>query len=195
MGYKKLRKDTAELLKASYETIPMAEKRLSKKGYALDKELSTNESKVFYNKKNNKPVLLERGSSNIKDWVVDDSLILFGLSNLSSRQQKTKDLNKKIESKYNKPVSGVGHSLGGHLIENGGLKGNVITYNKAASFADIGRTHNKRQVDLKTRNDIPSFLSGYQEHNVEIIKQKERSINPLKDVYEAHDIKNLFPNA
>ena len=194
MGYKKLRKNAGEFLKASYEPLNVAEKRMSKKGYVLDKDLSTVESKVFVNKKNNKPVLVERGSSNIKDWVVDDVLIGVGLSGLSSRQQKTKTLNKKIEEKYNKPVSGLGHSLGGHLIENGGLKGNVITYNKAASFADIGRAYNKKQVDLKTRNDLPSFLSGYQEHNVEIIKQKEKSINPFKNAIEAHDIRNLFPD-
>ena len=194
MGYKKLRKNDGEFLKASYEDLNVAEKRMNKKGYSLDKDLSTDESKVFINKNNNKPVLIERGSSNLKDWVVDDVLIGIGLSGLSSRQQKTKALNRKIEEKYNKPVSGVGHSLGGHLIENGDLKGNIITYNKASSFSDIARTYNKKQVDLKTKNDLPSFLSGYQNHNVEIIKQKERSINPFKNAVEAHDIRNLFPD-
>jgi hypothetical protein len=43
--------------------------------------------------------------------------------------------------------------------------------------------------------DLPSLLSNTQYHNVEVVKQKEHSLNPFKEVFEAHDVDNLFPNA
>jgi hypothetical protein len=85
--------------------------------------------------------------------------------------------------------------LGGRLIENSGAHGNIITYNKASGLGDIGKTFDKKQVDIKTNNDLPSFLSNFQNHNVELVKQKEHSINPFQEVYNAHNVDNLFPHA
>jgi len=193
MGYKKLRKDAPELMKASYETQGKAEERMKKKGYTYDKDLSTMESKVFVNKRG-KPVIAQRGSTRLSDWA-EDALIGVGLGGLGSRQKKAIELNKKVEEKYGKSVDAVAHSLGGRLIENSGGKGNIITFNKAAGLGDIGKTFNKKQVDVKTQNDLPSFLSNFQNHNVETVQQKEHSINPFTEVYNAHNLDNLFPNA
>lgn len=193
MGFKKLRKDAGELMKASYETQADAEKRMSKKGYTYDKDLSSMESKVFVNKRG-KPVIVQRGSTRLSDWA-EDGLIAVGLGSLGNRQKKAIELNKKVEQKYGKPVDAVGHSLAGRLIENSGAKGNIITYNKAAGLGDIGKSFSKKQLDIKTSEDLPSLLSNTQYHNVEVVKQKEHSINPFKEVFEAHDIDNLFPNA
>ena len=193
MGYKKLRKNAGDFLKASYETQADAENRMSKKGYTYDKDLSTMESKVFVNKRG-KPTIVQRGSTRLSDWA-EDGLIAVGLGSLGNRQKKAIELNKKVETKYGKSADAIGHSLGGRLVENQGSNGNVITYNKASGLGDIGKTFDKKQVDIKTNNDLPSFLSNFQNHNVEVVKQKEHSLNPFKEVFNAHNVDNLFPNA
>ena len=193
MGLKKLRKDTADLLKASYETQANAENRMSKKGYTYDKDLSSMESKVFVNKRG-KPVIVQRGSTRLSDWA-EDGLIAVGLGALGSRQKKAIELNKKVEEKYGRSADAVGHSLGGRLVENQGSKGNIITYNKASGLGDINKTFSRKQLDIKTVEDVPSVLSNFQNHNVEVVKQKEHSLNPFKEVFNAHNVDNLFPNA
>ena len=193
MGYKKLRKNAGDFLKASYETQKDAEARMSKKGYTYDKDLSSMESKVFVNK-NGKPTIVQRGSTRLSDWA-EDGLIAVGLGGLGNRQKKAIELNKKVEEKYGRNADAIGHSLGGRLVENSGSHGNIITYNKATGLGDIGKTFDKKQVDIKTVEDLPSALSNFQNHNVEIVKQKEHSINPFKEVWSAHNVDNLFPNA
>ena len=193
MGLKKLRKDTPDLLKASYLSQSQAEDLMKKKGYSYDKDLSTMESKVFINKKG-RPVIAQRGSTRLSDWA-EDGLIAVGLGSLGSRQKKAIELNNNVEKKYGRVADAVGHSLGGRLIENSGSHGNVITFNKAIGLGDIGKTFKNNQVDIRTNNDIVSGLTNLQTHNVETIKQKVHSFNPFQEVYKAHDVDNLFPNA
>ena len=193
MGLKKLRKDAGDLLKASYETQANAEARMKNKGYTYDKDLSTMESKVFVNKRG-KPVIAQRGSTRLSDWG-EDVLIGVGLGGLGNRQIKAIELNKKVEEKYGRSADAVDHSLGGRLVENQGSKGNIITYNKASGLGDIGKSFSKKQLDIKTNLDVPSALSNFQNHNVEIVKQKEHSLNPFKEVWNAHNVDNLFPNS
>ena len=126
MGYKKLRKNAGDLLKASYESQADAENRMSKKGYTYDKDLSSMESKVFVNKRG-RPVIVQRGSTRLSDWA-EDGLIAVGLGGLGNRQKKAIELNKKVEEKYGKPADAVGHSLGGRLVENQGSKGCNVRY-------------------------------------------------------------------
>ena len=128
MGYKKLRKNAGDFLKASYETQKDAEARMSKKGYTYDKDLSSMESKVFVNK-NGKPTIVQRGSTRLSDWA-EDGLIAVGLGGLGNRQKKAIELNKKVEEKYGRNADAIGHSLAGWLVENSGAHGNIITYNK-----------------------------------------------------------------
>lgn len=193
MKVERLRKDTPDLLRASYETQKDAEKRMSKKGYTYDKDLSTMESKVFVNK-NGKPVIAQRGSTRLSDWY-EDGLIGVGLGKYGTRQQRAIELNKKVEEKYGKKVNAVGHSLAGRLIENSGANGAVITYNKASGLGDVFDKHNDKQLDLRTKGDLPSLLSIGQEHNVENIKQNEHSLNPFQEVFNHHNVDNLFPNS
>ena len=193
MGLKKLRKDAGDLLKASYETQADAEARMKKKGYTYDKDLSTMESKVFVNKRG-KPVIAQRGSTRLSDWA-EDGLIAVGLGGFGNRQKKAIELNKKVEEKYGRSADAVGHSLAGRLVENSGAKGNIIAYNKAGGLADIGKKINKNQLDIITKNDLLAKVTNTQDHNLEIVKQKEHSLNPFKEVFNAHNVDNLFPNA
>lgn len=191
MGFKKLRRDTPDLLKASYLPQNQAIDLMKKKGYTYDKDLSSMQSKVFVNKKG-VPVIAQRGSIRLSDWG-EDGLILLGLGDLGFRQNNAKKLNYNVEKKYGVPADAVGHSLAGRLIENSGAHGNIITYNKAIGLGDIGKTFKKNQLDIRTKKDIVSGLSGTQKHNVEIINQKKHNNSPIIEIINAHDANNLIP--
>ena len=102
-----LRKDLYPLLKLGYENQKEAKKDAKKYGYSYDGQLSNNETKVFV--KDGKPTIVHRGSKKVKDWLVDDALILFGLEDkaaplfnrlsLPLRSTKAKEITKKVEHK------------------------------------------------------------------------------------------------
>jgi ABC-type multidrug transport system fused ATPase/permease subunit len=122
------------------------------------------------------------------------SLLIYGVIGLTLylfQQNSAKKLNYNVEKKYGKPADAVGHSLGGRLVENSGAHGNIITYNKAIGLGDIGKTFKKNQLDIRTKRDIVSGLSGTQKHNVEIINQQKYSNSPAMQIINAHDVKNL----
>lgn len=193
MGLKKLRRDTPDLLKASYLPQKQAEELLKHKGYTYDKQLSTNQSKVFVSK-GNRPVILQRGSTRLTDWL-EDGLIAVGAGNIAPRQRQAVRLAKAVEQKYHSPADAVGHSLGGRLVENSGVKGNIITYNKASGLGDIGKVIPHNQLDIRSHIDVPSLLSLTQlRHNgIEHVKQKNNTFRPFLQVYNAHNLDNLFP--
>lgn len=150
------------LLNASYQSQKDAQSTLEKrkKPLKLDTELSTMQQKVFVNENNNRPIILHRGTTTVRDKV-DDGLIAFGLGKYGFRYNDAVRVNKKAEAKYGKVPVNVGHSYGGWLAENTG-KGKVITYNKAAGLGDIGKQISKKQTDFRTSNDPVSALSTTQ---------------------------------
>ena len=190
------RKDLHSLLKFSYENQKEAARDAKKLGYSYDSQLSNNETKVFV--KDGKPTIVHRGSKRVKDWLVDDALILFGLEEkaaplfnrlgLPLRSTKAKNITKRVEAKYGNS-NAVGHSLGGRLAENSGAHGNIITYNKAAGIGDIRTKKNsKRQLDVRNSGDIVSVLGHTQRANKEQINSGLSFFNPIK----AHDLTHLI---
>jgi hypothetical protein len=129
----------------------------SKKGYRLDKELSTASTKVFVNQRG-VPTIGHRGSKRVSDWF-DNALLAVGLGRFGPRHREAKAITQKVEAKYGKPANAIGHSLGGRLAETSGARGRVVTYNKAAGLADIGKRTSSNQVDYRTSIDLPSLLS------------------------------------
>jgi len=180
-----LRDDLPYLLKNSYKNQKEAAENLKKRGYTYDGALSNNETKVFI--KNNKPVIVHRGSKRLSDWA-EDGLIAVGLGNLGHRQKQAERITKRVEQKYGS-VDSVGHSLGGRLAENSGNHGQIITYNKAVGLGDIGKTKNsKRQLDIRNSGDIVSVLGHTQKANKEQINSGLSFFNPIK----AHDLTHLI---
>jgi len=190
------RKDLYPLLKFGYENQKEAARDAKKLGYSYDSQLSNNETKVFV--KDGKPTIVHRGSKRVKDWLVDDALILFGLEEKASplfnrlglplRSTKAKNITKQAEAKYGNS-NALGHSLGGRLAENSGAHGNIITYNKAAGIGDIGTKKNsKRQLDVRNSGDIVSVLGHTQRANKEQINSGMSFFNPIK----AHDLTHLI---
>ena len=181
------RSDLANLVKASYSSQKDAQKILND-NYTIDKDLSKMNSKVFLDKRTNKPVILHRGTVTAGD-VFNDGLLAVGLGRFSGRNKQAKRLTKKVEEKYNAPAAAVGHSLGGWLAERSGNKGDVVTFNKAVGLGDIGTKKNSnRQFDVRTTGDLVSGLGFTQSANKETLENKNFFKNPLT----AHGSENLY---
>ena len=179
------RSDLANLVKASYSSQKDAQKILNN-NYTIDKELSKMNSKVFLDKRTNKPVILHRGTVTAGD-VFNDGLLAVGLGRFSGRNKQAKRLTKRVEAKYNAPATAVGHSLGGWLAERSKNKGDVLTFNKAVGLGDIGTKKNsQRQFDVRTSGDIVSGLGFTQKANKETMDNK----NVFKNALTAHGSNN-----
>ena len=174
-----------EILQASYLNQNEAKEKLGNLGYKYDPELSTNESKVFLDKKG-RPNIAFRGSKRIiDDFLGSDVKLALGLEKYDKRFQEAQKLTKLVEDKYGQPANVFGHSLGGSLAEKSGAHGKIITYNKGAGILDIGKTIPKNQTDIRNRNDVVSLLSLTQKHDHDNLKEKDTGKDPL-DVLGNH---------
>lgn len=187
-----LRNDLGDLLKSSYLPQKEAAEKLGKKGYKHDSDLSTMNTKVFINEYD-EPIIIHRGSVTAQDWI-DDAKIAIGLGKTTQRLKDAREITRKVEEKYRKPASSIGHSYGGYLAENVGAKGNIITYNKAAGLGDIGTKKNSaRQLDIFAEGDIVSKIAqNTQTSNKQFVKNKRSSILKPIRIVKAHEIENLF---
>ena len=189
---KTLRDDLGLLLKSSYLPQMKAKEKMKDKGYDYDHNLSTMETKVFV--KDGKPVIVHRGTKNLRD-VGDDILVGLGLESRSHRFRQAKRINDKVEKKYGVGADNIGHSLGGKISEYAGKNstGNIMTYNKAVGLGDIFQNNDKqRQHDITTKGDLVSGLGYTQTGNREVIENKHPSHIGLIDALNAHKIDNLF---
>ena len=94
------------------------------------------QQKVFLNREG-KPVITQRGSTRVSDWLVEDPAALLGYTN-TTRVKQAKQLAKDTKNKYGVDATITGHSLGGYLAEQGKTKGSdVYTYNKAAGIPSV----------------------------------------------------------
>ena len=189
MTKKTLRTDLGNLLKSSYLPQKKAAEKMKSNGYTYDNQLSSMNTKVFIDK-NNKPVIVHRGSKTVKDFI-DDGLLAVGLGKYGHRYKNAVRITKKAEEKYQKPADSVGHSYGGWLAEKSKNKGDTITYNKAAGLGDILQKQNKKQVDVMTKGDIVSGLTTLQNNKKEILDNNHLFPN----AYNAHNLDSLFPLA
>lgn len=183
-----------DLIKASYASQKDATSFLEKKRPALkrDEELSTMESKVFYNEITNKPIILHRGSVRVNDFLNDDVKIGFGLGKTTSRYRDAVKTTKLVEQKYGKGAIAVGDSLGGWLAENSGARGKIVTLNKATGITDVFKKTGKKQTDYRVDGDAPSYLSKGQTGGKRItVQNKHPSSNFLMNTYNAHSRINL----
>lgn len=150
------------ILKASYLPQREAEQELSKLGYAYDPELSSMDTKVFYDPKTNEPHIAYRGSVRAKeDWLSNANIALGGKS---SKDTEAVETAKKVQAKYGKAPTTYGHSRGGRSAELAGeaTGGKTYTYNKAALPQDAFKKIRKEQTDIRTSKDIVSQASIFQ---------------------------------
>ncbi len=178
--------DLKDLLKASYLPQRKADELMSQKGYKFDPELSSMEQKVYVSP-SGKPIISERGSTRVSDWLVENPKILFGSGLFDSRRvSNAKQLSKATEEKYGMAPTLVGHSLGGYLAEKGARKGSdIYTMNKGAGFPSAFYSTPKTQTDYRTALDIPSALSSYQGGG------KHTTLSGSWDPFKSHNINYL----
>lgn len=101
----------ARLAKIAYTHDPDEIKKL---GFIKDGNFSNKQSIILVN--DNEVVYSVRGSVDIvEDWVKTDPLILFGLLPSSARYKREKSKLLRVYDRYNRPITLVGHSLGGSL--------------------------------------------------------------------------------
>jgi hypothetical protein len=174
-------------LKASYQNQNEASNSLNQIGFKYDPELSTNESKVFVDKKGRPNIAFRGTKPHIVKDLVSDLSILTGLQKYNPRFKEAQHLTKLVEDKYGQPANVYGDSLGGSLAEKSGAKGQIYTHNKGAGILDIGRTIPKNQTDYRNKNDVISLLSLTQNHKYNNLHEKQTH-NGVFDVLGNHSI-------
>ena len=177
--------DITDILTASYQPQREAEQTLAKQGFKYDPELSSMESKVFYNPETNKPYIAYRGSTRVSDFLYEDPALFLGYT--TKKQKAAQELAKKVEAKYGQPVDVYGDSLGGYRAEKSGASGKITTYNKATGLFDIGKTTSQKQTDYRKEGDIVSLISLTQKGGKRITeKPKIKSANIVTQLFQSH---------
>jgi len=179
--------DFQDILKASYLPQRKAEELMAKKNYTYDKDLSNMNQKVFVSP-TGQPIISERGSVRLSDWLVDDVNIALGSPFKTQRIKDAEKLSKETQSKYGLAPTHAGHSLGGYLSERAAQKtpgSQTYTYNKAASFPSVFYSTPKSQHDYRTSLDLPSALSSYQGGG------SHTTLSGSWSPFESHDLKYL----
>jgi putative lipase involved disintegration of autophagic bodies len=164
---------TKDLLNSSYN-----KKNKDYGDFKIDKKLSGKRTKVYYNEKEDMPVVVHRGTASIQDVGTDIGLA-FG--HRGDRFKHAKKIQKKAEKKYGADnMATIGHSLGGILAEEvGGNSKNVITLNKAVTPWELNRKNGENQTDIKTENDPVSMLNHFSKNKASVIKSD--GWNPLAE--------------
>jgi len=142
-------------LKASYQKE--APEKID--DYLLDKDLSNDDVKTYYNPQTKEAAVVHKGTQGTLDW---GNNAVFGLGGvegykLTPRYRNAERIQKEAESKYGaKNVSTLGHSQAGLLAELLGRNSKeIITYNKATNPFGL-RVTNKNQTDIRTTGDVVS---------------------------------------
>lgn len=81
-------------------------------GLELDRELSDTKISVFYHPKQQRPVVVYRGTADVQD-VGDDRDVLLGMQSTNPRFQEALQRAERAEAKYRASPRLYGHSLGG----------------------------------------------------------------------------------
>jgi hypothetical protein len=79
----------AKTLKIGYESKEKQEKKMGRRGYVRDSELSSGNHQAYYSKNNGKLLFNVTGSHNFSDFITDGYLAFGGLKNTS--RYKTAD--------------------------------------------------------------------------------------------------------
>lgn len=174
-------KEFKSVLQSSYLPQRQAKTLGENQGLQYDRANSKMDTKVFL--KDNKPIVVHRGSTRVSDWVYEDPASFLGIK--TKRALQAQRLNKKLEMQYGSKPINVGHSLGGALAESTNRGGQVMTYNKLSTLPSIFSNRPKGQIDYRTNLDIPSALSQYQKGGK--LVNIPGSYNPI----ESHSTKYL----
>jgi hypothetical protein len=146
--------------------------------FQIDKELSTNRSKVYVNPKG-QVVVAHQGSKGLKDWLVNNPAILLGQYKKTDRYKDIKKLQKAVNAKYGKEnVETVSHSQTGQASRQLAKEGLTESgKNTTLNPAVIGRKPKGVKV-YKSSGDLVSAFTTLDEDD-EVIEAK--TYNPITE--------------
>ena len=150
--------------------------------YKIDRELSHEWVRVYYNEQKKHCVIVHRGSSDAYDAYIDLQLLVQHKSN--KRFKISEQIQKKAEKKYRAKgyfITTLGSSLGAYLSEEYGQNSDeVITVSKPTTPGDLltGKKKGKDQYDIRTTRDPIAILQNFQKGKHDIPSQ---SWNPYKE--------------
>lgn len=178
-------KNIKDILKASYKPQREAEADFERMGYKYDPELSSMDTKVFYDPKTNKPHIAYRGSVRVSDWINNLKL---GLGFKDKDLERKVQLADQVKQKYGQAPDTYGHSRGGIIAEEAGNKvgGKTYTYNKAT--IDPLKQIRPEQTDIRAKGDIVSLPSIFQFGGT---KKEIETRAPIPDIFSSHSLDNL----
>ena len=142
--------------------------------YKIDRQLSHEWVRVYYNDQKKHCVIVHRGSADAYDAFIDLQLLVQHKSN--KRFKVSEQVQKKAEKKYKAKgyfITTLGSSLGAYLSEEYGQNSDeVITVSKPTTPGDLltGRKKGKDQYDIRSTRDPIAVLQNLQkgEHDIVI---------------------------
>jgi DNA adenine methylase len=123
--------------------------------YILDKSLSNDYAKTYYNPQTNHAVVVHRGTSGASDWL-NNVAYATGFYNLTNRYKTGKKIQEKASKKYGKEnISTLGHSQGAVLSRKLGQESKeIINLNPAY----MGEVPTKKEYNIRSSTDLVSGL-------------------------------------
>jgi hypothetical protein len=183
-GGKRSAKEIKKFLDASYQDKPP--EKID--GWILDKKLSNDTGKVYYNPKTKEAVVAHRGTKGLTDWGNNLAYAL-GMYEYTSRFKKGKSVQDKAEAKYGKKnISTLGHSQGSILSRKlGADTKEIINVNPAYLF----ETPAKNEYNIRSSSDVVSGLFAPVAKTREILfpkysKKRDITIPAETDVIGEH---------
>ena len=178
-----------KIIDSTYKPQRDAENDLEKLGYKYDTDLSSMDTKVFYDPKSNQSYVAYRGSVRASDWI--DNLNL-GLGGKSKQLDEAIDTAQKVKNKYGSAPTTIGQSRGGIFAEKAGnaVGGKTITYNKGTLPKDVFSHIREDQIDIRTSKDPVSAPSKFQSGG----KKYTIHIAPTTNYLDAHSRTDYLKN-
>jgi hypothetical protein len=155
-------------------------------GFQLDRQVSTDMTRVYVNQTNGQVVVAHRGTSSTKDW---GNNAVYGLTGEAGYRQTARFRNaervqKLAEEIYGaKNITTIGHSQGALLAQMLGKNTKeILTLNKASRPEDLFRfSKPKKQYDVRSDGDIVSAWQSPFQNNKNNTTIKKQSNNPLTE--------------
>ena len=140
-----------QFLKSSYDKQPTE----NIDDFILDKSLSNDYAKTYYDPLTNHSVVVHRGTSGASDWL-NNVAYAFGAYNFTNRYKTGKEIQERAEEKYgSQNVSTLGHSQGGVLARKlGGNSKEIINLNPAY----MGESQNQNEFNVRSDRDLVSGM-------------------------------------
>lgn len=168
-------KELKDLMDATYDNNKT---EINITPWEKDIDLTTFNTKVFYNPETQQAVVSHKGTEGLNDWGNNLTYAIGGVKSYkkTTRYLEAKQIQTIAEEKYGaKNITTIGHSQGGVLAELVGKNTPIITYNKMTSLG-VENKIKQNQLDIRTKGDIPSSLNPFQK-----IKNKNKIVLDYND--------------